>query len=158
MTTSTIQHIPIHHGGRLYQLFGQALETDFAYFSPDYRQGILRANSRPKLQVASLHPKRILLGMYQDSELVGYSISGIKSREEAFLFWLYITPRMRGNKHGVSLLEETEQAMRAKKVDTIQLITHNQQGFYERRGYEMKRIMREIAAGVDMYVMTKDLV
>ncbi len=157
MSSSVIKQIPIYHCGRLHTLFGQALEKDFAYFSPDYRQEIHTANSRIKLQLASVHPKRLLLGLYDNGELVGYSISSVQASGRSFLFWLYVAPRMRGKRHGVELLEETEAQLHRRNVDTVELITHNQKPFYERHGYEMNKIMREIAAGVDMYIMSKDL-
>ncbi len=155
MNSSVIKQIPIYHCGRLHALFGEALEKDFAYFSPNYRQGVHNANSRAKLQLACVHPKRLLLGLYNKGELVGYSISSIQSSGHSFLFWLYVAPSMRGKRHGVELLNETEIQLRKRNVDTIELITHNQKPFYERHGYEMSKIMREIAAGVDMYIMTK---
>ena len=89
---------------------------------------------------------------------MGYSISSIQKSGQSFLFWLYIAPRLRGKRHGVELLEETETQLHKRNVDTIELITHNQKPFYERHGYKMSKIMREIAAGVDMYIMSKDLV
>jgi len=154
---TTIKQIPIYHGGRLRTLFSTALEKDFAYFLPDYRTGIRNANSRTRLQLATVHPRRLVLGLYSQGELMGYSMSGLHSNDQAFLFWLYIAPNMRGKKLGYELLQQTEDHLKKRNVDSIELITHNQQHFYERHNYEMKKIMREIAAGVDMYVMTKSL-
>ncbi|MBA3679252.1 GNAT family N-acetyltransferase [Candidatus Saccharibacteria bacterium] len=157
MKQSIIKQIPINHGGRLHTLFGTALENDFAYFLPDYRMGIRRANSRTRLQIATIHPRRLVLGLYSHGELVGYSICGLQANARAFLFWLYVVPNMRGKKLGIELLQQTEDHLKKRHVDSIELITHNQQSFYERHEYEMKKIMREIAAGVDMYVMIKSL-
>jgi len=158
MSRLVIKPIPISQCGRLEIIFGHALESDFAYFEPEYRKSIQRSNSKKKLILASLNPRRQLLGSFNNSELVGYSISALSSNNTAFLFWLYIAPSQRGQKNGISLLVETESSLKAQNVDNIELITHNQRSFYERHGYEMKKIMREIAAGVDMYVMTKSLI
>ena len=157
MSRLAVKTIPISHCGRLDIIFGQALESDFAYFEPEYRKSIHKANSKRKLTMASLNPRRQLLGLYDDQELVGYSISALSSNNTAFLFWLYVSPKHRGQKNGIYLLDETESRLKTRNVDTIELITHNQRGFYERHDYHMSKIMLEIAAGVDMYVMSKKL-
>lgn len=158
MSQTTIKKIPVHHGGRLHYLFDRALEQDFAYFSPAYRQNVRYTNSRLKMQIGTIHPKRLFLGLYNNGELNGYSISSVQPGMQAFLYWLYIAPDMRKQQLGNTLLHETEAHLKTRKVDTISLITHNQQRFYERNDYILNKILTEVDAGVDMYLMSKVMV
>ncbi len=153
-----IHTIPIHHSGRLHNLFVHALETDFAYFSPVYREEVRNTNRVSRLRLATIHPQRLVLGLYNQAELIGYSISGIQANNTAFLFWMYVNSDYRGQGYGRDLLISTEDTLRQKRVDAISLITHNQQHFYERHGFEFDKILPEYIAGVDMYSMQKRLV
>lgn len=156
MTNISIKKIPIIHGGRLYSLFDQALEKDFAYFSPEYRQNVRRANNIAKLRLGTVHPNRLFMGIYEGGELKGYSISGVqKATAKAFLYWLYVDPLLRKKQLGQLLLSETETALRSRNVDSIHLVTHNQQHFYERAGYEINKILTDVDYNVDMYLMVK---
>ncbi len=161
MTTvqsTRIRNIPIHHSGRLHNLFVHALETDFAYFSPVYREEVRNTNRPSRLRLATIHPKRLVLGLYNQTELIGYSISGIQSDNSAFLFWMYVNADYRGKGYGKDLLVSTQENLQQKNIDSISLITHNQQHFYERHGFEYDKILPEYIAGVDMYSMQKRLV
>lgn len=153
-----IRTVPIHHSGRLSNLFEHALETDFAYFSPVYRAEVRQNNRLSRLQLATLHPRRLVLGLYNRAELIGYSISGIQKNNTAFLFWMYVGSDYRGKGLGKNLLLSTEERLHKKQVDSLSLITHNQQHFYERHGFEFEKILPEYIAGVDMYSMQKRLV
>ncbi len=156
MADIVIKKIPIFHSGRLYYLFDQALEEDFAYFSPSYRQNVRRTNNINKIRLGTIHPYRLFMGIYQNNQLEGYSISGIqKSNMRAFLYWLYIVPALRKKQLGQLLLSETERGLKARKVDSIELVTHNQQHFYERSGYDINKILTDIDTDVDMYLMSK---
>ncbi len=153
-----IRNVPIHHSGRLHSLFEYALETDFAYFAPVYRAEVRNTNKLSRLRLATIHPKRIILGLYNKAELIGYSMSGIQSDNTAFLFWMYVNSGYRGQGLGRDLLISTENLLHRRNVDSISLITHNQQHFYERLGFEFEKILPEYIAGVDMYAMQKRLV
>ena len=153
----SIRTIPFHHSIRLHGIFDRALESDFAYFSPQYRQTVRVANRPTKMLLATVHPRRLMLGAYHNSELIGYSMSGIQTDGIAFLFWLFVAPNFRSQSIGRELLMQTEQNLRKRSVDSIQLITHNQQAFYERHGFEMQKMLHGLVAGVDMYAMQKSL-
>ncbi len=152
-----IRTLPIHHSGRLRNLFVHALETDFAYFTPVYRAEVSHNNRLSRLQLATIHPKRLVLGLYNRAELIGYSISGIQNNNSAFIFWMYVGTDYRGRGLGKNLLLATQEKLQKKQVDSISLITHNQQHFYERHGFELTKILPEYIAGVDMYAMQKRL-
>ncbi len=156
MTNILIKKIPFVHGGKLYNLFDQALEKDFAYFSPEYRQNVRRTNNVTRLCLGALHPKRLYTGIYDGNSLKGYSIAGIqKDNTQAFLYWLYIDPVLRKKQLGQLLLSETELTLKKGGVASIQLVTHNQQHFYERAGYNIDRIISNVDYNVDMYLMVK---
>lgn len=156
-TDLDIKSIPFSHCSRLHSLFTSALDSDFDYFSDEYRKSVLASNNPTKLRIASFHPKRILLGAYQDSQLIGYSISSISKNNIAFLFWLFVSPEHRSKQIGRRLLFNTEKSLQKRSVDSIELITHNQQSFYEKNGFEIQKMLHGLVAGVDMYAMQKRL-
>lgn len=157
MTNISVKKIPFTHSSRLHYLFNQALEKDFLYFSTDYRRNVSHANSRSKIRLGIIHPKRLFLGLYDSSELKGYSMSGvIPKSNQAFLYWLYIEPALRKQHHGQILLEQTENELKSRNVDSISLVTHNHHQFYERAGYDLKKILTSVDRNVNMYLMTKN--
>lgn len=156
-STLDIKHIPVSHCSRLHRLFTTALDSDFDYFSDTYKKSVLATNTSNKLRLAALHRKRILLGAYANDQLIGYSISSISRNNIAFLFWLFVSPEHRGKQIGRHLLYSTENNLQKRRVDSIELITHNQQRFYEKNGFELQKMLQGLVAGVDMYAMQKRL-
>ena len=110
------------------------------------------------MYLGTLNPSRLYIGLYYDNKLVGYSLSSVQPARQGFLYWLFVSPDLRNKKLGKQLLDKTENNLRAKGVDTLSLVTHNQQQFYERQDYVMEKILSELVADVDMYVMKKQLV
>jgi ribosomal protein S18 acetylase RimI-like enzyme len=152
-----IKKIPFYHSSTLNKLFNAALQTDFAYFNPNYLNEVVYANRLSKLRLATVHPSRLIIGVYKSNKLLGYSISSIRAQNRAYLFWLYLDPNLRGQGLGKNLLSTTEAMLKRKNINTIDLVTHNQTQFYERFGFEMNKILPEYIAGVDMYAMRKIL-
>ena len=153
-----IEQIPIRHVTHLHTLFSDALHSDFNYFSEAYRKKVLNTNNLLKMYLGTLNPSRLYIGLYYDNKLVGYSLSSVQPARQGFLYWLFVSPDLRNKKLGKQLLDKTENNLRAKGVDTLSLVTHNQQQFYERQDYVMEKILSELVADVDMYVMKKQLV
>lgn len=156
MSIIIIKTIPPFHTGRLYVLFKRALESDFAYFSPEYREAVARQHSRVKLTVGSIHPQRLFLGAYQQKELIGYSISSYKDNQ-SFLYWLFITPQLRKQHLGRELLKQTEHHLCKRGVDSISLVTHNQEPFYTSHGYNTEKEFIDDNSGVKLNSMQKVL-
>jgi len=157
MSATTITKILPVHGKRLHSLFTSALETDFGYFAPEYRKTVERDNSRLKLTLGTIHPKRLFLGLFSQGKLVGYSLSGLEGNNQAFLYWLFVTPSLRKQKLGLQLLDTTESHMLKRSVDSIHLVTHNQEQFYKRNGYRHKEVLSNMSPGVEMFIMEKQL-
>lgn len=158
MSQVKIRKIPVRHVTHLHRLFSDALITDFNYFSSGYRQKVLNSNNLFKMYMGSLNPSRLYVGLYYNNRLAGYSLSGIQSSNQGFLYWLFIHPDIRNKKLGKKLLGETEKRLKMRGVDTLSLVTHNQQKFYEHQDYELDKILPEVVSDVDMYVMKKKLV
>ena len=153
-----IQNIPIHHITHLHRLFSDALVSDFGYFSENYRQTVLSSNNLLKMYMGAINPSRLYTGLYYNNKLTGYSLSSVQPAGQGFLYWLFVSPELRHKKLGKQLLDTTENNLRTKGVDSISLVTHNQQQFYERQDYVLEKILSEVVADVDMYVMKKQLV
>lgn len=158
MSQVKIHKIPVRHITHLHRLFSDALITDFNYFSSGYRQKVLDSNNLFKMYLGSLNPSRLYVGLYYDGQLAGYSLSSVQPSRQGFLYWLFIHPELRSKKLGKSLLVETEANLKKRGVDTLSLVTHNQQKFYERHDYTLNKILPEVVSDVDMYVMKKQLV
>lgn len=157
MSDIIIKTIPPYHNGRLHVLFKRALQSDFAYFSQEYRGAVAKQHSRLKLTIGSVHPQRLFLGVYHSRELVGYSISSYRG-DSSFLYWLFVTPRLRKQQLGRRLLNTTEQHLTRRGVDTIHLVTHNQEPFYQVHGYTTHKKFVDDISGVAMSSMQKALV
>lgn len=164
MSQVKIRKIPVRHVNNLHRLFSDALITDFDYFSAGYRQQVLDSNNLLKMYLGTLNPSRLYIGLYYDNKLAGYSLSSIQLRNQnahskkGFLYWLFVHPDIRNKKLGKKLLMHTEQNLKKRGVDSISLVTHNQQKFYEHQNYVLDKILPGIVADVDMYMMNKRLV
>lgn len=158
MSQVKIRKIPVRHITHLHRLFSDALITDFNYFSSGYRQKVLDSNNLFKMYLGSLNPSRLYVGLYNHGQLAGYSLSGVQPSRQGFLYWLFIHPELRSKKLGKRLLVETETHLKRRGVDTLSLVTHNQQKFYEHQDYTLNKILPEVISDVDMYVMKKQLV
>lgn len=164
MSQVKIRKIPVRHVSNLHKLFSDALVTDFNYFSNGYRKQVLDSNNLLKMYVGALNPSRLYIGLYYDNKLAGYSLSSIQSQsknepnKKGFLYWLFVHPDIRNMKLGKKLLMHTEENLKKRGIDTISLVTHNQQKFYEHQDYVLEKILPEIVSDVDMYMMNKSLV
>lgn len=155
--SKSIRPIRLHEASRLKKIFDQALESDFNYFSNTYLHRVKKQNSLPHLTVAILRPQRLILGLWVDNELVGYTIACLKEKSRAYIYWLYIQPQCRGLGLGNYLLTSTLQNFQKSKIHRVELITHNRKDFYIANGFIIDRFAPKLIEGVDVYLMSREL-
>ena len=141
---------------QLRNLFAIALASDFGYFPQSYHRAVLAQNQLYHFVIAWLKPSRVLLGAYEGNQLVGYSISDCHS-DGAFLFWIYLAPRLRGQGVGRELLAATEAACQRCGAAHLQLATHDHQDYYQRQGFRLVDTVTESDQQVPMQIMEKSL-
>jgi GNAT superfamily N-acetyltransferase len=141
---------------QLKTLFETALASDFDYFPASYHRAVLSQNRLRHFVRAWTKPHRLLLGVYQAGELVGYSITDCRG-DEAFLFWVYLRPELRGQGIGRQLLAMTEKACSRSGSNRLQLATHRHHDYYAHQGFTQVKVVTESDAKVAMYIMEKPL-
>ena len=141
----------------LSRLFKKALQQDFSYFPSKYLKEVKRLNSYSRLLRASTDKKRQLLGLYDGRKLVGYSISGISSSNEGYIFWVYIRPEMRGLGFGKELIQKTLTNLKKSGVSNVQLMTHQFEDFYKSMGFDTIYKNDELFNEIVMYEMAKEI-
>lgn len=151
-----IRPVKIRDISQLKALFDSALSQDFGYFPASYHRQVLAQNRKHHFVLACLKPTRILLGVFQEGKLLGYSISDCRAGE-AFLFWIYLAPNQRKQGIGKLLLQSTEAACQAQGARLLQLATHGHHDYYQQHGFEQVGSVVESEAQVPMYIMEKAL-
>ncbi len=155
--SKSIRPLRLHEVGRLKKIFDQALESDFNYYSKTYLQRVRQQNSLPHLTVAILRPQRLVLGLWVENELAGYTIACLKDKSRAYIYWLYIQPQCRGLGLGKYLLTSTLQNFQESKIRRVELITHNRKDFYIANGFNVDRFAPKLIEDVDVYLMSREL-
>ena len=85
---------------------------------------------------------------------MGYAI-GSRTSKEAYLYWLYVAPDIRGQNVGLRLLSQVCREMERRNVDSLTLVTHDHRNYYQRQGFKYQD-SRELH-GVKMDVMQLSL-
>jgi ribosomal protein S18 acetylase RimI-like enzyme len=136
----------------LSRLFAYAVRSNFAYFSDAVQDRVIRDHAVPRLMLAWVDPRRILLTARRRGEIVGYAIGAVPAHGPAQLFWLYVSPDHRGANIGLSLLSRMLKIQAAKGARDISLATHDHRRYYERQGFKFSH--RATVDGVDMDILT----
>lgn len=153
-----IQPIKINKIPKLKRVFRRALYEDFAYFPGEYIERVKRDNSAWNFFRAKLNPNRIILGLFEDNQIIGYTIADISNVNDSDIFWFYIVPEKRGQGLGRKFFQELLGEMRKQGSKQVYLMTHNQKNFYELFDFDTIHENRHLFADIVMYEMHGDLV
>lgn len=153
----SVQPIRLRHCQSLSRLFKRALAEDFAYFPGRYVDGLAKQHSPSRFVRASLNKRRLLLGLFDGSQLIGYSIADYSQLTDADIFWLYIKPEYRGQGQGSVLLKATLLRLADAGVVHVYLLTHQQVAFYKRFGFEELDAKDDLFEDITMYELGRDL-
>jgi ribosomal protein S18 acetylase RimI-like enzyme len=154
---ATVQNITIRDCYTLKKLFNRALSEDFAYFPGSYVDSLAKEHSWARFARARFQPSRLLLGMFDNHQLVGYLIADYADPMDADIFWLYVVPESRSKGYGRALLKRGLMDMADAGVSHIYLITHQQQKFYESLGFETLGMRDDLFDGITMAEMGRNL-
>jgi ribosomal protein S18 acetylase RimI-like enzyme len=136
----------------LSRLFAHAVRSNFTYFPQDVQQRVIREHGVPKLLLAWVDPRRILLTARHNGRIVGYAIGAVPPTGPSQLFWLYVDPEQRGANIGLSLLSRMLKLQAAKGAREVSIATHDHRRYYERQGFKFLR--RATVDGVDLDILT----
>ena len=141
--------------GKLNTLFKAALETDFNYFPPAYTQKVKQENSLFRLVPAKIKKDRVFLAAFKDGRLSGYALGSAHADGVGQLYWLYVTPELRGQKVGKRLLLETINSMKDLGMDALELVTHDYEGYYKKQGFWTRGT--KMIESVELKIMQYDI-
>lgn len=153
----TTQHINIAHIPKLHKMFRRALHEDFAYFPGEYIEKVSKDNTRYSFLRAKLKPQRIMLGLYENGQLIGYAIADTTVSTDSDIFWFYIIPERRGNGLGKKFFAGLLSELTSRGASHVYLMTHNQRGFYEDFDFSLLGENSDLFEGITMSEMAKDL-
>ena len=119
----------------LNRLFADAVAGHFDYFSDDVQRQVIRDHSVPKLLLATIDPRRVILVARHGRRIIGYAIGAAPSAGPAQLYWLYVDPDFRGANTGLSLLSRMLKTLAAKGAREVSIATHDHRKYYERQGF-----------------------
>jgi GNAT superfamily N-acetyltransferase len=150
--STRIKPLPLMGVVRLHRLFVDAVHTSFTYFDQDIQQRTIR-NHRPlKLLLARLHPRRIVLTAWSETDLIGYAIGSVPRGGEGQLYWLYVAPSHRGGNTGLALLSRMLRSQHKLGAATVTLATYDHRRYYERQGF--KYMATKPIDGIAMDIMS----
>lgn len=150
MPKTRVHKIQIKHLRPLRKKFIEAANSSFSYLPTKERQKVIRDNNLLHLTVSYARPKRLLLGLSDDSGLHGYAIGGFNNAS-ASLFWLYVDPTLRGRGYGLQLLGVFKEMAASKQCRTLSLSTHTHQDYYIKHGFS--DVEKTTLHGVPMDIM-----
>ncbi len=153
----TVRPITLSESPSISKLFTRALAEDFSYFPGEYVDGLAKQHSPLRFVRAGLNKNRLLLGLYDHSKLIGYSISDYSQRTDADIFWLYINPDYRSQGYGLVLLKATLLRLSDAGVAHVYLLTHQQVEFYKQCGFEQLDARDDLFEDITMYELGRDL-
>ncbi len=135
----------------LNRLFSGAVRDHFGYFPEGVQRRVVRDHSVPRLALATVDPRRVILLAKAKKQIVGYAIGAAPNVGPAQLFWLYVDPDFRGANTGLSLLSRMLRTLAAKGAASVSIATHDHRAYYERQGF--KFVERTVVDGVPMDVL-----
>lgn len=140
---------------RLNKLFIQSIDDGFGYFNSSFKRLLAKQHNLPRLTKAYFSPKAALFVAKdgpQMSKLQAYCFVR-QDGPIAYLYWMYVHPSVRGMGLGERLLNTAMDEARRRNVDSLQLITHDKEGFYKRAGFVPIRHVSGLLGGADMVMM-----
>lgn len=152
-----VKPIPLRGSRSASSLFKRALAEDFSYFPGPYVEDLAKQHGPLRFIRAGLNKNRLLLGLYDHSRLIGYSISDYTQRTDADIFWMYVSPEYRGEGYGMVLLKATLLRLADAGVVHVYLLTHQQVEFYKRCGFEQLDVREDLFEDIIMYELGRDL-
>jgi ribosomal protein S18 acetylase RimI-like enzyme len=151
-----IRPIKLGDALKLRRLFKKVLYRDFSYFPGEYLEQVERQNSLYKLGKAIISKNRLLLGLYNKRKLVGYVIADMHDPKENYVFWLYVSPDMRGGGNGADLFNKALDSMSNRGAHSVYLMTHSNEDFYKSFGFDTIHSNSNVFEGITMHEMAKD--
>lgn len=141
------------HASRLSSLFTQSVAEDFQYFTPEYREQLLRQHTRRSFVRALMSPDSVFFIIKDEvGQVMGYNLIRRQGRESAFLHWMYIQPDWRGQGHGQAIVKAALGHLNRRGVKDLRLVTHNKMDFYQQLGFTIIPASLK-SGGVTMSVM-----
>lgn len=138
----------------LRRLFARAVREHFNYFPVRYQEEILREHSHWRLLLARLNRHRALYVVLASGQLSGYVLAGY-GRGEGHIYWLFVSPDLRGGNLGVQLLQRALEQLRRDGARRVVLNTHDHEKYYLRQGFKTERQWQ--FHGVPITFMATDL-
>lgn len=154
---ATIRPIKVSKILELRKMFKRALYEDFSYFPGEYIDSVSRDNTLWDFLRAGFNSKRVVLGLFEDNQLIGYAIADTTITTDSDIFWFYIIPERRGLGLGKKFFTELLKELENRGVSHVYLMTHNQRGFYERFKFRLLSKNSQLFEGITMYEMVKDI-
>lgn len=154
-TDARIQKVGFGELSRLNRLFIQSIDDGFDYFNDSFKKTLAKQHNLPRLAKAYFSPKASLFVAKegsQASKLHAYCFVRQDGRI-AYLYWMYVQPAVRGTGLGSRLLDTAMDEARRRNVDSLQLITHDKEAFYQRAGFVPIRHVSGLLGGADMVMM-----
>ncbi len=134
------------------RLFKHAVDAHFAYFPPAVRARVISEHSLPKLLLATIDRRRVVLIAKSRGHVIGYAIGAAPTTGPAQMYWLYVDPEFRGANIGLSLLSRMLKLLGDKGAHVVSIATHDHRRYYERQGFKFAR--KTVVDGVKMDVLT----
>jgi ribosomal protein S18 acetylase RimI-like enzyme len=136
----------------LRRMLARAVTEHFAYFPQEVQRRVISDHTVPKLLLASVDRRRIVLTAHAGNRLIGYCLGSTPRSGAAQIYWLFVEPDQRGRNTGLSLLSRMLKIMEQKGARQVAIATHDHRRYYERQGfkYEGTRTVN----GVTMDILT----
>ena len=135
----------------LNRLFSDAVTQHFSYFPRSVQRKVIRDHSVPRLMLATIDPRRLILIAKSEGKIMGYAIGAAPAAGPAQLFWLYVDPQFRGENTGLSLLSRMLKHLAGMGARQVSIATHDHRAYYERQGF--KFVEKKLINGVEMDIL-----
>lgn len=154
-TSVVIQKVGFGELNRLNKLFIQSIDDGFGYFDDSFKETLAKQHNLPRLVKAYLSPKASLFVAKEGSQIDELKAYCFVRQDGliAYLYWMYVQPSVRGTGLGTRLLDTAMDEARRRNVDSLQLITHDKEAFYQRAGFVPIRHVSGLLGGADMVMM-----